>query len=112
MSTATSAQPNHQDGAPARPATVNHQSDSKGQAHSGSDRSIYSIYGAMGGRPRVQVDLDRANQLIAEGTSIRATARRLGVGEGTLRQRLGLVNVRGQGEISPTPRGKPLGRTI
>lgn len=40
------------------------------------------------GRPMAPIDLPRAQQLIAEGTSVRNTAARLGISEATLRGRL------------------------
>ncbi len=44
--------------------------------------------GAQIGRPRVRVDVKVARQLLAEGTSIRAVAKKLGVGASTLTRAL------------------------
>lgn len=79
------------------------------QCRSESERSIQSIHGEMGGRPTLHVDLDEASRLMGTGMSIKATARKLGMGEGTLRRALGLVNVRRQTELAATPRQNPSG---
>ena len=70
-------------------------------------KSIHSIHGAMGGRPPVEIDLDAVRQLIADGHSIKAAARQLCVGEGTLRRALGLVDLHRGLSGPPTPRQKP-----
>ena len=77
-----------------------------------TERSIHSIHGAMGGRPRKPVDVVKAQELLDSGCSIKATATKLEMGEGTLRRALGLGDVQRQGEVSPTPRQKPSGGTL
>jgi len=77
-----------------------------------SVRSIHSIHGAMGGRPRKPVDMVKARVLLDNGCSIKATAMELGVGEGTLRRALGLVDVQRQGELPAAPRQKPSGGVL
>lgn len=80
-----------------------------GNSHSERpERSVHSINGAKGGRPRREVDLDEVRRLLAEGKSVKSTARLLFVGEGTLRRRLGLMYGR-RAEDASTPRQKPLG---
>ena len=71
------------------------------------DKSIHAINGAMGGRPPVALDLDAVRQLLADGHSIKAAARQLCIGEGTLRRALGLVDVHQGLSGPPTPRQKP-----
>jgi hypothetical protein len=97
------------------PSTLNtNQNCSESERSTHSTRSIHSIhslYGAMGGRPRLPVDMAKAKEFLAHGYSIKSTARQMNVGEGTLRRALGLVNVQRRGEVSPTPRQKPLGET-
>lgn len=70
-------------------------------------QSRHSLYGTMGGRPRVEVDLARARDLLSQLKSIKAIARELGVGEGTLRRALGPARVGGGPSDAPTPRQKP-----
>ena len=70
-------------------------------------KSIHAIHGAMGGRPPVALDLDAVRQLIADGYSIKAAARQLCIGEGTLRRALGLVDLRRGLSGPPTSRQKP-----
>lgn len=61
-----------------------------GDSHSErSERSVYSINGAKGGRPMRDVDMDEVRRLLAEGKSVKSTALFLSIGEGTLRRRLG-----------------------
>ena len=77
-----------------------------------TERSIHSIHGAMGGRPRKPVDMVKVQELLDDGWSIRATAFELGVGDGTLRRALRVVQVQRQGEVPATPRQKPSGGTL
>lgn len=65
-----------------------------------SIRSIHSIHGAMGGRPRLPVDVAKAQEFLARGYSVKSTARQMNVGEGTLRRALGLVAMSGGRENS------------
>jgi hypothetical protein len=83
-----------------------------GQGRAGTVRSIHSIHGALGGRPRVKVDVDLACDLFDQGKSIKAIARELGVGEGTLRRALGLVSVGGRSPGSSVQRLKPRGGAL
>jgi DNA-binding NarL/FixJ family response regulator len=82
------------------------------QNGSESERSIHSIHGAKGGRPRLPVDIAKAQEFLAHGYSVKSIARQMNVGEGTLRRALGLVDVQRQGELSPEPRQKPLEDTL
>ncbi len=75
-----------------------------GQGRAETGRSIHSLHGALGGRPRVHVDVDHACDLLDQRKSIEAIARELGVGEGTLRRALGLVGVGGRSPGSSPPR--------
>lgn len=75
-------------------------------------RSLHSILGAMGGRPRAEVDLDRVRQLLRQGLSIRETAQQLGLGQGTVRRALGLVQVRQGAAGASTPRQKLTGGAL
>lgn len=70
-------------------------------------RSQHSQYGAMGGRPRVAVDLVRVRHLLAGGLSIKAAAKAVGLGEGTVRRALGLVQVGKCRTDAPAPRQNP-----
>lgn len=58
--------------------------------------------GAVLGRPRVHVDLERARQLLAEGSSVRAAARTMQIGAATLSRALSAA----QFEV-PDPREIP-----
>ncbi len=78
----------------------------------GEGRSIHSIHGAMGGRPRIPVDLAKARQFLDQGESIKATARTLGVGEGTLRRALGLARVGERCSDAPTALQEPKGGAL
>lgn len=75
--------------------------------HGQQGRSRYAAYGAMGGRPRREVDLDRVRELLRAGLSIRETARQLGLGQGTVRRALGLVQVRQGAAGASALRQKP-----
>jgi len=70
------------------------------QDGSETERSIHSIHGAMGGRPRLPVDVAKAQEFLARGYSVKSTARQMNVGEGTLRRALGLVAMSGGRENS------------
>jgi DNA invertase Pin-like site-specific DNA recombinase len=80
--------------------------------HGQRGRSLHSIHGARGGRPRREVDLDRVRELLRAGLSIREAARQLGLGQGTVRRALGLVQVRQGAAGASAPRQKPTGGAL
>jgi len=77
-----------------------------------SGRSRFSINGALGGRPRLPVDIAKAQEFLASGYSVKSTARQMNVGECALRRALGLVSMSGGRENSRQSRAKSHWRAL
>lgn len=81
--------------------------DGQGQSRTETGRSIHSLHGAKGGRPRVQVPPAEVRHLRESGLSWRRVARSLGIGVETARRLAGVGRPNTSPANAPIPSQNP-----